>query len=123
MAAAHLVKVGEAWLPGISQYNVNLEDIDSDDTARSETGVMVRSVIRKKVKKLSFTCKVSDTQLAAICELLSGDTAEMTVFCPADDAATDKYITSTFYVSKMSMQMLKFANECYWTLTYNAVEV
>ncbi len=121
--AAKLVKIGDAWLPGISAYRIDLEDIDSADTARSETGKMQRSVLRKKVKKLSLTLAVTRDELAEIAKLVAEDTAEMQVYCPADPDAKDGFVTSEFYVSKISADMITLSGKNYWRLNFNAVEV
>lgn len=121
---AHLVKVGDVWLPGIVNFSTSMEDIDTDATTRDEEGYMHREILRPKVKKISFSCKLKTAQLVETVQLVYKDaTFEMTAWFPEDPNADENgFITSEFYVSNMKKDLFDY-NNGYWVLTYNAVEV
>lgn len=123
MAAAKIIKVGEEWLPKISAYSISLEDIDSDDTTRAESGKMIRKRLRPKVIKLSVTHIADADTVTAIAQKIGDTTVELTVHCPARDDAVSGFVTSTFYVSKISTKMIALQNKSWWEVSYNAIEV
>lgn len=119
-----LIKVGNTYIPGITKYKIDMEDLDGEGTSRSETGVMHREVIRKKVKKISISCTQDDEEVLKVAELVEGNTVEMTVFCPGDETAENGYKTSNFYISKLSIDLLLLTGEQgLWTVAFNAIEV
>lgn len=122
---AKLIKIGETYIPGITKYKIDMEDLDGEGSGRSETGVMHREVLRKKVKKIFVTCTQDDAEALNVAELVAGDTVEMTVFCPGDETAEDYYKTCTFYISKLSIDLLALSNgaDGLWSVTFNAIEV
>lgn len=121
---ANLISINGQRVPGITKYHIDMEDIDGEGTQRSEVGIMHREVLRKKVKKISLSCTHDDPEILTVATLVEGDTFEATVFCPGDPAAVDYYITTTFYVSKISVELLLFKDgKGIWTVAFNAVEV
>lgn len=113
-----LVLVGGAALPGIYSYKIDLEDIDGAESGRSETGVMHRSVLRSRVKKVYVGMKLSDEQMADIGDIIEqGTSLEMTVRVPGGEDES-----GTFYISKVSAAMLKLADDSWWELNFNAIE-
>ena len=117
-----LVKIDGVWLPAISGYEINREDLDSTGSGRSdETGMLHRNRIRARVKKIHFTCKASESQLKTINSLILGE----------DDIALDLYFFNPFtceydegkfYVSKDSAKLLALGEESYWLVQFNAIE-
>lgn len=121
---AKLLKIGDKYVVGIAKYHVDMEDIDSEETTRDETGEMHRKPLRKKVKKLSVTCTQDDDEVLSVATLVEDDTFEATLFCPGDPSASDFYVTSTFYVTKISIDLMRFRdNKGVWSVSFNAVEV
>ncbi len=120
---AHIVKSGDEWLPKISTYSISLEDIDSDDTTRSESGKLIRKRLRKKVIKLSITHIADGDSIAAIAQKIGDTTIELTVLCPASEEAVENYVASEFYVSKITTEMISLQGKTWWKLSYNAIEV
>ena len=117
-----LVFINNTWLPGISSYIVSREDLDSGGSGRSsETGYMHRVRTRYRVKKLHFVCKVNETQLKTINELVGDEEnieIEITFFNPFVGAQD----TGVFYVSKDEAKLLVIGNESFWQITFNAIE-
>ena len=113
-----LVRVDGEPLPGIYSYKIDLEDIDGAESGRSETGVMHRNVLRSRVKKIYVGMKLSDGQMSAISNIIEqGTSLEMTVYVPGGSGES-----GTFYISKLSANMIKFAEVSWWELSFNAIE-
>lgn len=119
---AKLLTIGSTPIPGINGYKVDLEDIDSEETQRDETGTMHRKPLRKNVMKIAISAVVPSAQVGEISALISKDTFEASVYCPLHPDASSGYKSGTFYVTKKGAQLLSF-NEGYWTISFNAVEV
>lgn len=124
---ANIIQVGSTWLPGITKYDVTMEDIDAEGSTRSENGTMHREIIRAKVIHAQVTHIVDQTELASICGLIqSNATVNMTVFCPGRGSPN---VTADFYVSKVNFDLLRYkdpgtgAVADWWQLNYTLVEV
>lgn len=121
---AHLISKNGEWFPGISSYSADLEDIDADDTARSETGKMIRNRLRPKVIKLSVTHKLDADRVKTTAEAIGDATVELTVFCPASEFADEGgFVTAEFYVSKITTRMISLSGVSWWEVSYNAIQV
>lgn len=121
---AHLISKDGKWFPGISSYSADLEDIDADDTARSETGKLIRNRLRPKVIKLSVTHRINANRVAELAEMIGDTTVELTVFCPASESASENgFVTAEFYVSKISARMISLSGVSWWEVSYNAIQV
>lgn len=123
MKTAQIIQAGGTWLPGISAYSISLEDIDSEDTTRSESGKMIRRRLRAKVLKLSVTHIVDMDKMVTITEKIGETTVELKVYCPARSDAVSGYVTATFYVSKITTRMIVLQDKSWWEVSYNAIEV
>lgn len=121
---AKIIKIGDVWLPGIAKYRIDMEDIDGEGTSRSETGIMHREPLRKKVKKLYVTCTNDDPEVLGVADMVKDDTVAMTVLCPGDVEAADYYRTANFYVTKISTELVHLdENRRIWSVSFNAIEV
>lgn len=120
---AKIVKKDGEWLPKISSYSISLEDIDSEDTTRSESGKLIRKRLREKVIKLSITHIADADTIAAIAQKIGDTTVELTVLCPASPNASDGFVDSEFYVSKITTEMISLQGKSWWKVSYNAIEV
>lgn len=124
---ANIIQVGSTWLPGITKYDVTMEDIDAEGSTRSENGTMHREIIRSKVIHAQVTHIVDQTELASICGLIQGNaTVNMTVFCPGRGSPN---VTADFYVSKVNFDLIRYKEPStgavadWWQLDYTLVEV
>lgn len=53
-----LLTVDGVELPAPTEYSVSYSDIDSSDTGRSETGVLLRNRVRSGIAKISVSWKM-----------------------------------------------------------------
>lgn len=127
---AQLIQVNSTWLPGITKYNVTLEDIDGEGSTRSESGVMHREIIREKVIHAQVQHIVDQSELVTICGAVQGgSTVSMTLFCPARAASGYTTVSSTFYVSKFNFDLMRLTDpnsgavDDWWQVDYTLVEV
>lgn len=127
---AQLIQVGSTWLPGITKFNVTLEDIDGEGSTRSESGVMHREIIREKVIHAQVQHIVDQTELVTICGAVQGNSkVEMTLFCPARGTSGGTTVTAYFYVSKFNFDLMRLTDpsngavDDWWQVDYTLVEV
>ena len=60
-----ILTVNGTALPAPNSYRVHLSDLDSEDTARTEDGLLVRQRVRAGVAKLSVSCAALSTEQCA----------------------------------------------------------
>lgn len=118
---AHFIQVDGTWLPGVREYNFVLEDIDGDDSNRSEDGVMHRTVIKQSVYHASITHICNETNMEAICAAVKTNIEfEATVLCPGRGSPTE---TMTVYCSKLDAHFVTNTSGDWWQVSYQLVEV
>ena len=61
-----MLKIGDTDMPEPAKYNVTLQDIDSENTRRTESGVLTRDRVRGGVYKIQVTWNVNDSDLKKI---------------------------------------------------------
>ncbi len=117
-----LIKIGTTDMPSPSEYEVSIHDLDSENTKRTETGVLFRDRVRAGVYKIEVTWKVSGTELQIIASSLSPSKFSVTFFDPtsATNAVTD------MYCGPKSGKLIKYDNSnpsnSIWELTASLIE-
>lgn len=81
-----IIKIGGADMPSPTKYNVTLQDIDSANTTRTETGELIRDRIRAGVYKIGVTWLVEHTQIKTITDAIAPDKFQVTFFDPTTNA-------------------------------------
>lgn len=125
---AEIIQTDGAWLPKVAEYHFVLEDIDSEDTNRSEGGYMHRTVIRSGVYHASVMHKCTLAEMIAICEAVKGEaTIEVKALAPGKGASSP-YADMTVYASKIETQLIWYekpdgGKESWWQVNYSLVEV
>lgn len=113
-----LVTFGNYTPPTPTKYSLDIQDIDSDDTGRGETGYMVRERVREGIYKLSlaFTNITSDDALD-IKSAISPDLIKVTLF-------DGDYVKADMYVGNRSLTLKSVDDEgnCYWDMSFNLTE-
>lgn len=116
-----LIKFGSFTPISPKSYGVQRSDLDSEDSGRSETGVMFRNRIRAGVYKIQVTWRVNRSQLSAIATAISPDSFSATFF----DPTTASTKTCTMYAGDRSATMVLNADtaaETLWDLSVNFIE-
>ncbi len=65
-----LIQINGVDMPPPVEYSVSLQDIDSENTRRTETGVLQRDRVRAGVYKIEVKWLVTKTQLKTITDAL-----------------------------------------------------
>ncbi|MBP3855494.1 MAG: hypothetical protein IK990_07795 [Ruminiclostridium sp.] len=122
---AELIKADD-WLPGIREYHFTLEDIDSEDSKRSEAGYMQRKILRPNVYHASVTHMCTEDEMSAVCSAVkAGETVDLNVLCPP---LGNPHADITAYVSKLDCQLVLHKDQngdeqSWWQINYTLVEV
>ncbi len=125
---ADIISVSGTNLPHVREYTFTLEDIDGDNSTRTEAGIMHREIIRKNVYHGSFLHICTETEMMNICDALMGGeeaTIEANVLCPGKGTPSADI---TAYVSKLETKLILYQGqsgneESWWQVSYQLIEV
>lgn len=81
-----MITIDETTLPNPVGYKVSLQDLDSENTTRSETGHMTRDRVRAGVYKIDVTWQLKRPALQQITDQLEPAKFEVKFFDPTDSA-------------------------------------
>lgn len=113
-----LVKLGSYTAPKPTKYGLEVQDIDSADTGRGETGHMHRERVREGVYKLSlsFTNLTSD-EVLAIKNAITPDSISVTLF-------DGSYVTKNMYAGARTLDLKSIDDNsnCFWDMSFNLTE-
>lgn len=116
-----LIKVGSTDLPAPVEYSVTLQDIDSDNTKRTETGLLQRDRVRAGVYKIQAKWIVTKTQLKTITDAIAPAKFSITFF----DPTTSTNPTKNMYCGDRSANLIlnkSNPNESMWELSTSFIE-
>ena len=113
-----LVSFGGYTPPTPTKYSLDIQDIDSEDTGRGETGYMTRERVREGIYKLSlgFTNITSDDVLQ-IKDAISPATIKVILF-DGDNVNADMYVGNRSLVLKS----VDDVGNCYWDMSFSLTE-
>lgn len=99
------ITVDGVLLPNPSSYDVQYADLDSENSYTSETGVLVRDMIRSNQRTVSVSWDiVSNSQLQAILQAISGrDSFQLKYW----DFFDDDYRTGKFYADNRKTSAIR----------------
>ena len=76
-----ILTIGGVTLPAPNEYKVQLNDLDSSDTGRTEDGVMMRNRVREGIAKISASLTaVSTVDCARILHAVKPESFDVTYF-------------------------------------------
>ena len=114
-----LITIGAIPLPDPAEYSVTLQDIDSENTRRTEAGILTRDRVRAGVYKIQATWKVNKTDLKKITDAVSPAKFSVTFF----DPTTSTNPTRPMYVSDRTARLLHLeSGQSLWELTLSLIE-
>jgi hypothetical protein len=114
-----LITIGTTPLPDPAEYSVTLQDIDSENTRRTEAGVLTRDRVRAGVYKIQATWKVNKTDLKKITDAVSPAKFSVTFF----DPTTSSNPTKDMYVGDRTANLLYLeSGQSLWELTLSLIE-
>jgi len=114
-----LITIGTIPLPDPVEYSVILQDIDSENTRRTEAGILTRDRVRAGVYKIQATWKVNKTDLKKITDAVSPAKFSVTFF----DPTTSTNPTRPMYVGDRTARLLHLeSGQSLWELTLSLIE-
>ena len=114
-----LIKFGTYTPPAPTSYDVDIQDIDSEDTGRGETGFMTRERVRADVYKINvgFTNITSDDVLE-IKQAISSSEINVTFF---DGEVLEKNMYSGN--RKLTLKSIDSESNCFWDMSFSLTEL
>jgi len=104
-------------------YKVSLQDIDSENTRRTETGIMTRDRIRAGVYRLDVTWLVKKSNLKTITDAVKEQQFPVTFFDPTSSGNC----SCTMYVGDRVGSLIYYdkgaPSESLWELTLALIEI
>jgi len=117
-----MLKIGGISMPTPAQYSVSLQDIDSENTRRTESGKLVRDRVRQGVYKIEVTWQVEHSKIKTITDALKPAKFSVTFF----DPTTNSYPTRSMYCGDRSGGLkyynAKSPDESLWELSTSLIE-
>ena len=113
-----LVVFGRYTPPTPTSYSLDIQDIDSKDTGRGETGYMVRERVREGIYKLSLTfTNITSDDVLNIKEAISPELIKVTLF-DGDSVIVDMYSGNR----SLKLKSVDDEGNCYWDMSFSLTE-
>lgn len=116
-----MINIDGVDLPAPVEYSVSLQDIDSENTKRTETGVLQRDRVRAGVYKLQVTWRITKPQLKIITDALSSAKFSVSFFDPATNTNPTKDMYSGDRAGKL-LYNPDNPDESLWELSTSLIE-
>lgn len=117
-----LITIGGVDMPSPAAYSVTLQDIDSENTQRTETGLLIRDRVRAGVYRIQVTWQVEHPKIKTITDAVAPAKFTVTFF----DPTTNTYPTKEMYSGDRSgeLKVYKASNpsDSLWELSVSLVE-
>jgi hypothetical protein len=117
-----LIKINGIDMPAPTKLNVTLQDIDSENTQRTETGLLTRDRVRAGVYKLSITWLVTTANLKKITDAVSAAKFSVTFFDPTTNSNPTKDMYSGDRAGDLKHYDQKDPSKSYWEISFNLIE-
>ena len=117
MAQPNIISIDGVELPAPMTYSVEYNDLDSDDTGRSEDGMLHRVRVRGRVAKIKASWKQ-----------MSQENADLLLGAIAPDSFSVTYYfgtqkTATMYAGAQSCELIRVNNgEAKWNIGFDLIE-
>lgn len=116
-----LISIGGTPLPDPVEYSVSLQDLDSENTKRTETGLLSRDRVRAGVYKIQVSWKVKKTDLITITTALSPAKVSVTFFDPTNNGNVTKDMYSGDRSGKLVL-MKPNPDDSLWEFSTSLIE-
>lgn len=117
-----LIKINNAsaFLPPPRTYAVYKQDVDSEDTGRTETGVMYRNRLRNNVYKIVATWRVPTSKLKIVTDSITASKFNVYFY----DPTSTEYRTVSAYAGDRQAEMILNGDtddDTWWDLSVNFI--
>lgn len=114
----NLVKLGGYSPPAPTEYSLDIQDIDSADSGRGETGYMSRERVREGIYKLSlgFT-NISSDDVLAIKQAISPSEISVELF-------DGEMVNAQMYSGNRTLKLKSIDDNsnCFWDMSFSLTE-
>lgn len=113
-----LVSFGRYTPPTPTEYSLDIQDIDSADTGRGETGYMTRERVREGIYKLSLAfTNITSEDVLSIKQALSPEKVSVTLF-------DGEEVTVSMYAGNRALKLKSVDDEanCFWDMSFSLTE-
>lgn len=118
-----MITISSTELPAPSEYTVSLQDIDSENTRRTEAGVLTRDRVRGGIYKIQVIWKVTKTQLKTITDAIAPAKFSVTFFDPTTSTSPTRDMYCGDRVGKlMLLKDPENPGESLWELSTSLIE-
>lgn len=112
-----LLKVNGVELKSPTSYELKMADIDSSNSGRSESGIMTREVIRRKLATINVEfANISTAEHQTIIAAVDHDFVEVDFY---DGTPTLRH--ATMYTSELDFKLISTSSDL-WTVSFQLTE-
>lgn len=113
-----LIKFGSYTPPAPTEYDVDIQDIDSADTGRGETGFMSRERVRAGIYKISVSfTNISSDDVLKIKKSISSEKVKVEFF-DGETVSADMYAGDR----KLKLKSIDDVSNCIWDMSFSMTE-
>ena len=118
-----LLNINNVDMPKPTSYQVSVQDLDSAETVRSESGILHRDRIRAGVRKISVSWTVKAADISKILKAVQNESCTVKFFDPQENSIK----TATMYAGDRVPTLSVQTNEndtdnTWWDLSFDLVE-
>ena len=118
-----LLNINNVDMPKPTSYQVGVQDLDSAETVRSESGILHRDRIRAGVRKISVSWTVKAADISKILKAVQNESCTVKFFDPQENSIK----TATMYAGDRVPTLSVQTNEndtdnTWWDLSFDLVE-
>ena len=118
-----LLNINNVDMPKPTSYQVGVQDLDSAETVRSESGILHRDRIRAGVRKISVSWTVKAADISKILKAVQNESCTVKFFDPQENSVK----TATMYAGDRVPTLSVQTNEndtdnTWWDLSFDLVE-
>ena len=118
-----LLNINNVDMPKPTSYQVGVQDLDSAETVRSESGILHRDRIRVGVRKISVSWTVKAADISKILKAVQNESCTVKFFDPQENSVK----TATMYAGDRVPTLSVQTNEndtdnTWWDLSFDLIE-
>ena len=118
-----LLNINNVDMPKPTSYQVGVQDLDSAETVRSESGMLHRDRVRAGVRKISVSWTVKAADISKILKAVQNESCTVKFFDPQENSVK----TATMYAGDRVPTLSVQTNEndtdnTWWDLSFDLVE-
>ena len=118
-----LLNINNVDMPKPTSYQVGVQDLDSAETVRSESGILHRDRIRAGVRKISVSWTVKAADISKILKAVQNESCTVKFFDPQENSVK----TATMYAGDRVPTLSVQTNEndtdnTWWDLSFDLIE-